>query len=77
MGLIPNLTSKLYYVQQEGNPFEQNRISGSLNLVNWNGTATFELRNLQYNDDGVFYLECVRTDERLGIAVEVQSKFFD
>ena len=62
-------------VKYQTNPFDKNRISGSINLVNGSGTATFELKNIQYNEYGDFVFETViSSKEKLGIAVEVQGK---
>ena len=56
-------------------PFDQNRISGSLNLINGNGTVILELKNLQYDDDGVFTLKSIiKVKDEFGISVKVQGK---
>ena len=47
---------------------------GSLNLVNGTGTATVKLKNIQYNESGVFYLDIAISKEKLGVNVEVQGK---
>ena len=67
-----NFTEPLTY-EPHNNPFDKNRISGSLNLVNGNGTAIFELKNIQYDESGVFNLEIFKA-ERRGVNVEVQGK---
>ena len=60
------------------NPFDQNRISGSLNLVNGNGTVIFELKNLEYDEDGVFTLKSrVKVKDEFGISVKVQGKLIE
>ena len=60
------------------NPFDQNRINGSLNIINGNGTVIFELKNLQYDEDGVFTLKsCVIVKDEFGISVKVQGKLID
>ena len=57
------------------NPFDQNRISGSLNLVNGNGTLIFKLKNLQYDEDGVFTLESfIKVKDEFGISLKVQGE---
>ena len=63
----------MWYYNLNNNPFDENRISGSLNLVNGNGTATFQLKNIQYDEDGNFTLEIYKT-ERRGVNVKVQGK---
>ena len=63
----------MWNYNSNNNPFERNRISGSLNLVNGYGTATFELKNIQYNEDGDFTLEMFKI-EKLSVNVKVQGK---
>ena len=65
-----NETTPLVYFHRD-NPFDQNRISGSLNIINGNGTVIFELKNLEYDEDGVFTLEMLEIfkSEKLGINV--------
>ena len=65
--------TKILNYDKNSNLFSQDRISGSINLINGNGTATFELKNLQYDEDGVFMLEIFRS-EKLGMTVEVQGE---
>ena len=55
------------------NPFSEDRINGSINLINGNGTATFELKNLEYDEDGVFKLDILKV-ENLGVTVEIKGK---
>ena len=58
------------------NPFDRNRISGSLNIINGNGTVIFELKNLEYDEDGVFTLEMLEIfkSEKLGINVKFKVR---
>ena len=68
-----NNTKMLGYNPKD-NPFDQNRISGSLNLVNGNGTVIFELKNLEYDEDGVFTLKSIfKVKDEFGISVRVQG----
>ena len=68
-----NETQLLDY-SQNSNPFDRNRIKGSLNLVNGNGTLIFELKNLQYDEDGVFTLKSrIKVKDEFGISVKVQG----
>ena len=70
-----NATIALGYKPND-NPFDQNRISGSLNIINGNGTVILELKNLQYDEDGVFTLKSiVKVKDEFGISVKVQGKF--
>ena len=72
-----NETTTLNY-EPINNPFDQNRIKGLLNLVNGNGTVIFELKNLQYDEDGVFTLKsCVIVKDEFGISVKFQGKLID
>ena len=72
-----NETTALKY-ESNNNPFDQNRISGSLNLVNGNGTVILELKNLQYDEDGVFTLKSfIKVKDEFGITVKVQGKFVE
>ena len=52
------MKTKLKYVSNN-NPFDQNRISGKLNLHNGNGTLKVELSNVQYDDSGVFEMDLI------------------
>ena len=54
----------------ESNNFDRSQINGSINLINGNGTATFELKNLEYDEDGVFVLEI----SWVGVTVEVKGE---
>ena len=63
---------KLTYYKNN-NPFDKSRVDGYLNLIDGNGTVTFELKNIQYNESGVFYLEIFK-NEKLGVTVDVQGK---
>ena len=67
---------KVWNYNTYNNPFDRNRISGSLNIINGNGTVIFELKNLEYDEDGVFTLEMLEIfkSEKLGINVKVQGK---
>ena len=67
-----NITGELTYYRQD-NPFEPNRISTSVNLVNGNGTVTFGLKNIKYDESGVYMFQMFKT-EQLDIFVEVQGK---
>ena len=68
-----NDTTTLNYF--DDNPFDQNRISGSLNITNGNGTVILELKNLQYDEDGVFTLKGIFVvKDEFGISVKVQGK---
>ena len=67
-----NYNGKLDYASNN-NLFDEDRINGSMNLVNGNGAATFELKNIQYDESGLFILNIVKV-EKLGIAVEVHGK---
>ena len=72
-----NETTPLGYSPKD-NPFDQNRISGSLNIINGNGTVILELKNLQYDEDGVFALKSfVKFKDEFGITVKVQGKFVE
>ena len=67
-------TTPLVYFQKD-NPFSQDRINGSLNLINGNGTVIFKLKDLRYDEDGVFELEIfITSNEKLGVSVKVQGK---
>ena len=60
------------------NLFEQNRISGNLNLNNGKGTLTINISNVQYNESGVFSLELdsyAGDNTTSNITLDVQSKF--
>ena len=68
-----NKTTRLSYVPED-NPFDQNRISASLNLINRNGTVILKLKSLEYDDDGVFTLKgFLVVKEKFGISVKVQG----
>ena len=72
-----NETTPLSYPPKD-NPFDQNRISGSLNLINGNKTVIFQLKNLQYDEDGVFTLKgIIKVKDEFGISVKVQGKFVE
>ena len=67
---------KVWNYNTYNNPFDRNRISWSLNIINGNGTVIFKLKNLEYDEDGVFTLEMLEIfkSEKLGINVKVQGK---
>ena len=69
-----NATTTMLY-DKNSNLFSEDRINASISLINGNGTATFELKNLQYDEDGVFTLKSiVKVEDEFGITVKVQGK---
>ena len=43
----------------ENNPFEANRLNGHLKLINGDGTLTFTISNVQYNESGVYVFTAI------------------
>ena len=69
---------KVWNYNTYNNPFDRNRISGSLNIINGNGTVIFELKNLEYDEDGVFTFKGIFVvKDEFGISVKVQGKLID
>ena len=67
-----NETVQMNHVNEAESIFTSSRVVGSVNLVNGNGTATFELKNVQYDEDGNFTLETFNGD-KLSIAIIIQG----
>ena len=74
-----NTVNKALAYEPNNNPFEQNKINGTLNLNNGNGTLIVTISNVQYNESGVFsfgFQSFVGIKEDVNITLDVQGWFF-
>ena len=74
-----NTVNKALAYEPNNNPFEQNKINGTLNLNNGNGTLIGTISNVQYKESGVFsfgFQSFVGIKEDVNITLDVQGGFF-
>ena len=60
----PSNNGNITNYDANSNLFSRSKINGSINLVN--GNVTFQLKNLEYDDNGVFTLKIFKS-EKLGV----------
>ena len=74
-----NTVNKALAYAPDNNPFEQNKINGTLNLNNGNGTLIVTISNVQYKKSGVFsfdFQSFVGIKEDVNITLNVQGRLF-